>query len=356
MGSFNVGCGISNLSIGEGEPTGFLFLTRSLDVLHTENYNKRLCLPNHGRVLYNYSTDLFTPYLPPVYGVYNDYGNITDIEPNITTQILEEWFRMPVKDLIEVIFAPHSDIYTREYTLRKYYGEQLNNISDNNSYDPTVILTGIGFEEIAPNEFKHDASDLKIFIKNKTQYSSVTMIGVSPEKATGPYLDIGQALSAYTNMTGKYIGFKEDTWGLIKEISTLSGMFFHRDIYDHMSEGIASDIYLRRAIEEFKHEWKKTVSNFDKDSLTDITELNRLRDNNISFGLEQDNVHLLEAYKGELGVNELISVVNLRAIMSSVNRMFQPSYNGVQYGDPEAARFLANLINDHLNKNEENRL
>lgn len=70
MGCYNVACSISNISIGAGDDIVFIPLTQS----------------KHGAKLGDRNTSLISPhciYSPvtlPIFGKYDDYGGIEDIE------------------------------------------------------------------------------------------------------------------------------------------------------------------------------------------------------------------------------------------------------------------------------------
>lgn len=67
MGSFNVSCCVSNLTIAPGTPAVFLPLRRNVD-----NFFKEF------GVIFDAP---FTPY-PPLRGIYNDYGRLCDLQPS----------------------------------------------------------------------------------------------------------------------------------------------------------------------------------------------------------------------------------------------------------------------------------
>ena len=67
MGSWNGTCGVTQLSISSGDPIA-LFLLVQVD--NEESHSQGFCHP----------TDIWSPIGPPVFGIYNDYGGIDQIE------------------------------------------------------------------------------------------------------------------------------------------------------------------------------------------------------------------------------------------------------------------------------------
>lgn len=99
MGCFNVACNLSNVSM-YGDDALWVPLVKS----HEQN----------GTNLYCYPTALFTPCGCPVFGTYNSYGSLDNIESNQNVEILEQLFG----DKIEHVIADPS-----EYSID---GHQLN--------------------------------------------------------------------------------------------------------------------------------------------------------------------------------------------------------------------------------------
>ena len=79
MGSFNTSCFISNLPICGGDRVALFFIS---------NYNRRK--EPHSII---YSADLYAPIALPIYGTYNDYGSLENIEIDDNTQLLCDFFK-----------------------------------------------------------------------------------------------------------------------------------------------------------------------------------------------------------------------------------------------------------------------
>ncbi len=78
MGSWSVYCGVSKITIRAGDKCVLLPIKKS------EN--------------------IYTPYMPavlPIYGVYNDYGSLEDIEEDENTKFIEVHFKCSIEDFVE---------------------------------------------------------------------------------------------------------------------------------------------------------------------------------------------------------------------------------------------------------------
>jgi len=103
MGSFNVACSVSNLSLGCGAPVAFFPLVPH-QYLHGMNNKDPHCVGTQSML--TYSNCYFNPLSLPIFGVYNDYGTLEDIEKDSNTAALERFFNLPIEAIVEVITSP----------------------------------------------------------------------------------------------------------------------------------------------------------------------------------------------------------------------------------------------------------
>jgi len=89
MGSFNVACSISHISINDGMKCCFIPLIKA----EYEHFSSMLCYPS----------DMFSPYSLPIFGEYNDYGLLTNITRDANVNALEKYLELPIEDIIEGI-------------------------------------------------------------------------------------------------------------------------------------------------------------------------------------------------------------------------------------------------------------
>jgi len=118
MGSFNVACGLSNLSINEGDKIGFVILDDSFTT-RTNERDRNKAAPE-GQSMLIYADSLYTPVLPPIYGQYGDYGRVKKIVKSSTTKFLENMFDRPIKTILACI-SSHRSLYSTIGEIWKHY-------------------------------------------------------------------------------------------------------------------------------------------------------------------------------------------------------------------------------------------
>jgi len=82
MGSFNVACSISNISICCGDPVAFI-------PLEVAKYPYKIGDGNH---MFIYSNCFYAPATMPIFGMYDDYGGVENIIRDKNLEIIEKFF------------------------------------------------------------------------------------------------------------------------------------------------------------------------------------------------------------------------------------------------------------------------
>lgn len=90
MGSFNVACSVSNISIGPGEEIAFFPLEENPYRYHIGDKNHFLI---HSNCFYN-------PVCLPIFGEYDDYGGVENIIRNDNILVIESFFKTKIEDII----------------------------------------------------------------------------------------------------------------------------------------------------------------------------------------------------------------------------------------------------------------
>ena len=82
MGSFNVACSVSNISIRAGDPVAFI-------PLEVAKYPYKIGDGNHMLI---YSNCFYAPATLPIFGEYDDYGGVENIIRDKNLEIIEKFF------------------------------------------------------------------------------------------------------------------------------------------------------------------------------------------------------------------------------------------------------------------------
>lgn len=347
MGSFNVGCGISNLSINEGDEIGFVILGK--------NENKE----THGQSYYNYATDLYQAFLAPVYGKYDDYGNITDVEPSLTTEVIENMFHRPVETVLNCISSQH-DIYDPQGQIFQQYSNPNKSWEVWEPFSNSAALE-LGFTHTKGDNDGHDIYTMGDFILviRTSKASKLTPKGSwslyisgadHPTIQDSPLSNLGEMLEEFGRITGMYPGFDSSDYDAIRVLNELHGMFFLKEFYDGMKEYALEDKYQQLIFGRLKELWDGAFvmmqspdeGAFPAEEVEWMTHcLERiLRDS--SFPIHK--FHELRTY-GNAG--EFLEIHVLNSIMGTVNRMLMPTLCEVSWGD-NVASVRMNNISDRI--------
>lgn len=327
MGSFNVGCAISNLSIDPGDKIGFMIMGKPK--VHLTHYP-----PKRDRSFYTYANDLYKPFLPPVFGEYGDYGRIEGIVPSVTTELLERLLRKPL-DVIMSIIAYDDNVYDRNGNIVKNYFT-----GDKSALKGMKIpqaLVALGFIHISatagvPEKFVF--GNFAIYSHGGNKYvimDQLLNMVMKPLFYCGNN-DVDNLLEFFSQVTGNYPGFDKSDYGIIKTLTGLTGTFFLKQVYDDMSKHVNN--------ERFNQEWSElmgVLEEFDSsmpefyEKTAFLSAWEYLRRETIFPHYE---IPLLTVYKD---CKEFAGINTLVTLMSSVNRMLVPSFCGEQHGDDDAS-------------------
>lgn len=346
MGSFNVGCGISNLSIHEGDRIGFQFIRPVKDHLAGSKMTRS---GQGGRTFYIYCTDLNQSFFPPVYGTYGDYGNIENITPSVTVDVLEEIFRRPLADIINALGRQRS-IYSSHGDLNELYITPDNRLGDYGASEDEKYLS-VGFTKKAENIYEYEGYILHPDSNGKI----VTPEGVI--LVDGIYANYpDDYISVFAEKTGLYPGIAKEDWAAVKLIRELSGMFFLEEVFHNMVEKLRPEWDRWSSSKKFEEDWiqdqalLRALSKPDDgdDKMSQIRSEFRaidIRSNMLrSTGIRVEHYDYVDRF---LDPKPFLELTDLYGVLTSVNRMLVPTYNGEQFGNDEASRQL-NQITDSI--------
>lgn len=355
MGSFNVACSISSLSIHEGDKAGLMFIQRQ------PTYG-----PPAALTFRVYNTDDFLPYLPPVFGVYDDYGNLADLIPSPTVTVIEELFNRPALAIVNAIGQDRGIYDYCNPLCELYMPEELFKILKAYEKKDEDVFLGFGFTQVDADAGYVDAWQFGDWRAQSRKYPGFEGLGRDifrwdiDNAVTGETLatniiaanGVDVVISTLAKGAGIYPGYLEEDWPRIERLQTMSGSFFLTEVYHKMKERVLADPYdgdWTEGTEEKLEEILATILVYRQGTElyegTPLSEILTRTDFYRSIALKtEDEWWAMRHYlKGTEFRDALIYPVVLRAC----NRMLAPSYNGEQFGNDPDARFL-NAVTDEI--------
>lgn len=352
MGSFNVSCGISNLLIRPNEEIGFVILDK--------NRSHRMPVAKRGVAYFVHPYDALKPFLPPVYGVYGDYGSIVGIEASPTTEILESIFARPAETVLKCISSDRGLYYSAGEIYESYFaGEPDWQENRNTAYES---LTRLGFAHVETNE------NIEVYA-----YGDYTMMHSPDEEWDNDFItlgpksqwfietadsgetvvpgfyaqDIGTVMDIFHTATGLLPGYNEEDHERVILLNGLSGMFFRKDVYFDMKKMMLESGYVSTP-EQLKDSALMSLKyRFDIKEMPAFVDMRT-----IVYAL--DIMCLPLKFRDELnryeGNDRGFESYYLTEIMRSTNRVFHPTVCGPEDGNNAIIRHLNTLTGDILTK------
>lgn len=362
MGDFNMSCALSGLTIKEGDKIGFIMLK-----FHYPEHIMGEQFMDH-RIGTVYSHQHYVPFLPIVFGEYNNYGRFHHVKKNVTTGIMKDVFRKSVSKVISAVGNSSRSVYYDESPLFKLYKpQQVTDVKLGYNSSVEEGLLAYGFEKNANRETSYVFGDYTLFQEGNdwfvtTQYNNrsgrtnrLTLAHHSRE-----YDDV---LDAFGRLTRVFPGFNPSDYRAIHELINMSGMVVLEEVYTKMMEKIKTwddfsfrDTRFRESWEEFnaivaEHTAAVESGEEESDNLTPFKLQNKLISNSFAEDLKDFlkidllDVPILTRY---YGTEEIFHAYKTPGLFQAVNRMIEPSLFGEQYGNHEASTALHDITGDVL--------
>jgi hypothetical protein len=222
MGSFDVSCGLSNLSIREGDRTGLVLLLPT---------NRNKDLEDSSSLVVNVD-DRFRPFLTPIYGTYNDYGSLENLERNASVEILEDIFSIPIETIVYVVNTSGRSIYSNYIgDLASALGSTLTPETFGFGVSQDESLTRLGLTVITSNvEYSFGGYNL-VFSKGLS--ATITKDGETLHSFHSHSLE--NVVEMFGDRINNYPGFP-NCGEKIRLLKSLSGMFFYAPIFDELKQ------------------------------------------------------------------------------------------------------------------------
>lgn len=392
MGSFNVSCSISGLSINIGDKVKLFILERRMKDFLVNS------------VIVDIES-LFSLISFPITGIYNEYGTIEDIEANNEKEhieSIEKFFNKNIYDILKEIRESNSinekDGYSYMFVLEEVYDKLVDfSIKSNlaiNGCVPESLLMENDFREVLEDEqYFIDYRVDKLFRKDKYDVKfSKYGITIVPSKDKeycvvnkGNGSDIHKAWSKLTNSKTKY------TFPRVKDINNLTDEEFkiienkYRNLTGGSFQRSENAIFIY-SIKDFQDKWNEltgeiinvdkykalTIYDLECENLIDTykkylkmglinpndkdLETTKLFLNPFLRGLSSNNkntffdIYLKDILKCNMYKKDMIKLRAFKTSMSSCNKMFFPSLIGEQYGNTNASKELLVISREIIDK------
>ena len=241
MGSFNVTCSISNLSITPGTKCVFIPLIRNSFHFPDPERMGSMVGPGHcaGPAYF------FYPFSLPIFGEYDDYGRIGKIERTKTVEVLEKFFDISIDQFVEILTSGRDS----EDTYSGMYGVLgINKEANSKHYNfSSHYLLDLGFTKITVNDkvayrFKDHESHVRVVLKEYSTSSGkmkrpiYKIYSKGKLRKSGGFSSSLDFLRDYRKITGYAVCYPEDQQAKVKLLEKLSSMFVHGEVYQALSE------------------------------------------------------------------------------------------------------------------------
>jgi len=115
MGSFNVSCGVSMMSIDPGDQCAFIPLTKTK---HSDDIRAgAYYVSNDGPI------GRYHPIALPIFGEYNSYGTLENIAEDCNTKAIEKLYGCSILDFVQYMcHSRHSDVKNNEKMPKEPFG------------------------------------------------------------------------------------------------------------------------------------------------------------------------------------------------------------------------------------------
>jgi hypothetical protein len=224
MGSFNVACSVSNISIDVGDPIIFIPL------LPHNVYDKDKIHRVGTQNLLIYSNCYFNPFCLPIKGIYGDYGYVEDVVKDANTDAIENFFGISIEEFLDFVIGGNESPFL--------INDKLN--SHNIRFDEKYLLD-LGFQKTEDGNFAFEDFPFQVRLTRDGNRSSDYDFDIVSQEGNvvsqKGYSNTKDHLNEqFLKLTGCYLNVPKEKQKLMAIISSFSGMYVHGDIYAHMAK------------------------------------------------------------------------------------------------------------------------
>lgn len=370
MGSFDVTCSITNISIGANDEIVFIPLLPNYFSKNTLKVNA--ILPSS---MWHDVDEFFTPFCLPILGKYENCGYLSDIQRNTNVNAIEEFFNMDIESFIKIVVSADS-IYAQLNQKSKIYITNQSLLEYKYKFGPQFLLE-LGFTNV-DNFYKYkDYPYLVELMETDEDYSfNIYDLNMSLIVEKDEFEDSKEYLcESFAKLTGYYLNVSDENQYHLHLINNMSGMYVFKSIYDSMAlfelkaksfesnnhrydkmyadfrEEVISSLKTKEEFQKLKEQLEKRL-NYEPELSSEV--LGNLNDailnpfeNRFShyfLGLFVKWIEFESLYKHSFKDNELkTEFKSYRAFyhaMYSCNKFLFPALKGEQHGNHPATKTL----------------
>lgn len=321
MGCFNYSCGLSNASIGYSDRAGVILLTKNQYSLL-----KRDC---------SLISDMYIPVSGPIFGKYNDYGSLMDIERSPMVEAMEHEYKTP----IEGIFASLLSDSPYDTEMRKFFFQDTPLPYDENerfkAFDRSDLV-GWGFTPKTESKWAYGQKTLTIEGSNKFH---VTDGDTSPHNFVAR--TAVEFLDNFHSATQIWLGLSRVESDRFNRLITLTAMYYLPEVYDALLPVVSDRFLSMSKYFEVLLEDIKRVSGTEDSSAFAVSDLNMGN----SFVREVVSVKSMDVFK-HMAMNQDAwrPLWHMYDMMQATNQAYMPPVMGSQTGSPHAEKAVAEVI------------
>lgn len=367
MGSFNVACKVSRMSINPGDECVFIPLIRNT----YKDKNDRYTFDGVFTVSNDGPAERFVPVALPIFGEYDSYGRLENIEKSpITEDIVEFWELSSIDQFIDRIIS--QDIFIGEYDEYCLNGMYvLREVWDYLVYE----LSAHERDESTFNVFDHSSfNSVALDLLGFEYYEKVTTIDRYNHLYKHPEVDnffVGMDNSGYSRIYQKidhsYAERKAMTYRVIDFIIAWERITETKLDLSQIEDLRFGDLVYLKYVKKFAEMGNRLDNMRDEGDLEDDEERTYIKSfkkaivgefrNRIPLGGYAPKVGLLDVHSGLFENREdyqdvWVSLYTLHCHLYQLNILYEPSWNGYQHGAAAAEKhfyqFLGELSENRL--------
>lgn len=356
MGSFNVACSISGISLGPSDEVVFIPL-----VIKHYNLGKEYSTWRVPSQYIIYPDDFFSPLCLPIRGKYDDYGGIEEVVKDDNVLCIENFLGFPAEEIPDHI--ARRGVYDYFSATAKRF---LPAISELSNYETTLdkrFLEVFGFKHIGrlphclgeEDIYEYNDYVLPCFISVIGNTYNITddkgdplaTFDTSDKNRSSQFKD--EFLRTFSNLSNYYVGVAKEHQNIVKLLSSMSGMFVHAKIYDALTTKSYGESYGRKYSDCLDEYIKTLQEGINKENMTKeeraIQRLKEMEQLTFISDWHRSWYKFVDIFKKALTEGKLrkefIDYSVFTSNMYAMNRFYFPAMNGEQCGNYEASLILA---------------